>query len=286
MKFSYFPNQTALDSGSAMRAFLESCKKNGHEIIENSYDADVAIIWSVLWHARMMRNELVWNHYRSKNKPVVVLEVGALDRGRLWKVGVNGINGSGYFGPKGMDSSRRKMLDINIKSWKQSTDILICLQHSKSDQWKGMPAIEHWLDNIIGKLRKKSDKKIVVRSHPRHQIKLNHNYKDLIFDYPKSLNSVDDSINFKNALNSVWAVINWNSNPGVIAALNGIPVFTGPTNLAAPVANLDFDMIENPSMPDREQWANDLAYTEWTVDEIAKGEPLERIYSALTSVSQ
>jgi hypothetical protein len=42
-------------------------------------------------------------------------------------------------------------------------------------------------------------------------------------------------------------------------------------------------MIENPAMPDREQWANDLAYTEWAVDEIARGEPIDRISSMLTS---
>ena len=82
---------------------------------------------------------------------------------------------------------------------------------------------------------------------------------------------------------SAWAVVNWNSNPGVVAALNGVPVFTGPTSLAKPIANLDFDMIERPSMPPREQWANDLAYTEWTVDEITNGEPLDRLSLVLTS---
>lgn len=283
MKIAYFPNQTALGSEPVWRAFLHSCQRKGYTLAENSYDADVAIIWSVLWGGRMIRNELVWKHYHSKNKPVVVLEVGALNRGQLWKVGVNGINGSGYFGPIGMDSRRRTKLGINIEPWKQSTDILICLQHSKSDQWENMPAIELWLDTIISKIRKTSDRNIVVRSHPRNQILFNHNHKNVILNKPRSVDAVNDSINFKNALLSAWAVVNWNSNPGVVAALNGVPVFTGPTSLAKPIANLDFDMIERPSMPPREQWANDLAYTEWTVDEITNGEPLDRLSLVLTS---
>ena len=74
-----------------------------------------------------------------------------------------------------------------------------------------------------------------------------------------------------------WAVVNHNSNVGPITALNGVPAFVGIDSYAASVGNFDIARIENPLMPDREQWANDLAYTEWTVDEIAAGEPLDRL---------
>jgi hypothetical protein len=30
-------------------------------------------------------------------------------------------------------------------------------------------------------------------------------------------------------------------------------------------------------MPDRAQWLNDYAYTEWTVEEIAQGTPFSRL---------
>jgi hypothetical protein len=32
--------------------------------------------------------------------------------------------------------------------------------------------------------------------------------------------------------------------------------------------------IENPMMPDRTQWLNDYAHTEYTIEEIAQGMPL------------
>ena len=39
--------------------------------------------------------------------------------------------------------------------------------------------------------------------------------------------------------------------------------------------------LENPIMPDRTQWLNDYAWTEYTVDEIATGMPLKRLTNYL-----
>lgn len=279
MKISYFPNQTALDSDPIWKAFLESCKKKNIIPVEGSYDTDAAVIWSVLWNGRMRENQRVWKHFRGQNKPVFVLEVGALDRGKLWKVSVNGINGSAIFGPNGMNSLRREQIGLKIKPWKQSSDIIICVQNGLSLQWESMPSTTQWVEDMIAKLRTYTDRKIIIRSHPRWRYQSNQKFNNVNIEHPVSNN---ESINFKNSLNSAWAVLNWSSNPGVVAALEGIPVFVGPDSLARPVGNLNFENIENPMMSDREQWANDLAYTEWTVDEISSGKPLERLLSSLT----
>jgi hypothetical protein len=279
MRISYFPKQTALDSEPVWNAFLESCRRQNITPVENSYDADAAVIWSVLWNGRMKENQRVWNHYRSQNKPVFVLEVGALNRGRLWKVSVNGINGSALFGPTGMDSARRNSIGINLKPWHQSDEIILCIQHALSQQWEGMPSTNQWVENNINEIRKFTDRKIIIRSHPRWTYQSKQVFKNVEIQHPRPNN---ESINFKNSLNSAWAIISWNSNPGVVAALEGVPVFVGPASLAQPVGNSNLKNIESPLMPDREQWANDLAYTEWSVDEILAGKPLERLLSSLT----
>jgi hypothetical protein len=36
-------------------------------------------------------------------------------------------------------------------------------------------------------------------------------------------------------------------------------------------------MIDNPHMPNRQQWLNDYAHTEWTVEEISQGMPLKHL---------
>lgn len=283
MRIAYFPNQTASGSEPVWKAFLESCQRKGIELVENAYNADAAIIWSVLWNGRMIRNQQVWRSYRDANKPVVVIEVGVLDRGNLWKVGVNGINGTAYFGPKGMSDERRNKLKIKLSPWRRSQNIIICIQHALSQQWDNMPNTDLWLEDTITQIRNVTDRKIIIRTHPRFQHRPKKVFANTVVEYPRSVVGIADSINFEKTLNSASVVINWNSNPAVLAAIKGVPVFVGPSSLAAPVGNFDLSMIENPSMPDREQWINDLAYTEWSVDEISKGEPLDRIYSMLTS---
>jgi hypothetical protein len=47
------------------------------------------------------------------------------------------------------------------------------------------------------------------------------------------------------------------------------------------VANTNYNNIENPKMPDRQQWVNKLAFTEWWPDEIEQGTPWRRIKKRL-----
>jgi hypothetical protein len=78
-----------------------------------------------------------------------------------------------------------------------------------------------------------------------------------------------------------YATISWSSNPGINSVLRGIPAFVGPSSLAYDVANKDLSQIENPVTPDRQQWLNDYAHTEWTLSEISQGIPLKRLTSKL-----
>ena len=47
------------------------------------------------------------------------------------------------------------------------------------------------------------------------------------------------------------------------------------------VGNKTFENINNPDIPDRQHWANKLAYTEWWTDEIEQGLPWKRIKKRL-----
>ena len=59
--------------------------------------------------------------------------------------------------------------------------------------------------------------------------------------------------------------------------------FVSTHSLAYPVGN-DIDFlhdIEKPMMPERQQWLNDYAHTEYTVEEISQGIPLKHLTSLL-----
>ena len=74
-----------------MSAVLDYLQARGIQTQENSMESDAAVIWSVLWAGRMAPNQAVYTHYRSQNKPVIIIEIGALYRGNTWKIAVNNI---------------------------------------------------------------------------------------------------------------------------------------------------------------------------------------------------
>jgi hypothetical protein len=276
MKLTYFPKQTAQNAEPVMQAFLAGCQRIGIKTVENNERADVAVIWSMLWAGRMRENQRIWNKFRSSGRPVVVLEVGGLRRGHTWRVGLNGVNGQGYFGVPATDDLRAKELGLQLTPWRtDGGPVLICMQRRESQQWGDMPEPVSWLDSTIQQLRRFTDRHIIVRPHPRQRIE--GLWPNVSFQYPQKLENTYDCYDFDPF--NAWAVINWNSNPGMQSVIAGVPAFVGPDSLAKPVANSDYSQIENPRMPDRQQWVNNLAYTEWTLPELYSGIPQSRILS-------
>lgn len=276
MKFSLFTKNSALVSPPIWEAVSKGLKTLGHTIDENNIDCDVPVIWSLLWHGRMSRNKDIWEHFRKQNKNVLVIEVGGIKRNITWKVGLNGINRYANFGPTNNDDTRANQLGLNLRPWRQNGDhILLCLQHDKSEQWKDQPALKDYVIKSVQEIRKFSNRKIIVRPHPRCPL-LNLPVLDNVgYEVPRQINNTYDDfdLNFSNA----WAVISYSSNPGIHAVMNGIPAFVSEQSLAYDVANKNLSTINNPSMPDRQQWLNDYAHTEWTVEEISQGIPFSRL---------
>jgi hypothetical protein len=282
MRISYWPESVALNGAKPYNAFLDSLRAAGYELVKEDISADAAVIWSVLWHGRMTANQSVWNAYRANGRPVIVLEVGCIQRGTTWKVGLNGINRSADFGnDSSHDSSRSNSMGLSLKPWNNDGDyILICAQHDKSLQWQDMPPMSRWVMQTIEKLQSYSNRDIVLRPHPRCRLPaIEHQYRGVYRQEPAHLTGTYDD--FDLSFESVHAVINWSSNPGVRAIINGVPAFVGPDSLAYDIANHHLQHIEHPKRADRTLWLNNLAWTEYTVEEIAAGLPLSRLRQTL-----
>lgn len=284
MRFSIFDNFGAKNSRPVFQAFESALAKRNQAIVKHDMMADVAVIWSVLWEGRMRRNLDVWRHYRSLNRPVVVLEVGGLFRGRTWRIGINGVNRQGLITQDYMPADRYLQMGIKMDAWKGNGEhIVIATQRQNSQQWSGMPATGEWVRQTVNELRKYSQRPILIRWHPRERLDIDYLGPDVRIQHPVRLSDTYDSYDFRDSLKDAWAVVNWNSNPGVEAVLAGVPAFVGSSSLAAPVGNLDLANIESPLMPERQQWINDVSYTEWTLEEIASGVPLNHMMRTLKS---
>jgi len=291
MIFSLYTDYGALNSKPVFEAFAQSVVDAGHTVIYNEpyrvmnhyNNYDVAVIWSVLWNGRMSKNKQVWDINRNNNRPVIVLEVGGIKRGTTWKVGLNGINRIAYFGDSSNDSTRADSMGLVCKPWRSNGDfILICGQHDKSLQWQDMPRMSSWLMDTIETIQKYSNRPIIFRPHPRCRLEaIEHQYKNVYRQDPIKLTGTYDD--FDMSFDNAWATVSYSSNPGVHSILEGVPAFVGPASLAYDVAN-DIDFlhdIENPLMPDRRQWLNDYAWTEFTLEEISNGLPLKRLTNEL-----
>ena len=272
MRFRLYREYGALNSRPVFDAFEKGLKSLGHESVNTG--EDVAVIWSVLWAGRMAANQRIYRECRAAGKPVIIIEVGNLFRGITWRICLENINGQGEFAnDQEIDQNRPEKLGISLEAYKdtRSPEILIATQHRASLQWEGQPSMQTWTEQTIKLLRQYTDRKIVVRPHPRSPISVS--LPNVVMELPKLVpGSYDDfDINYH-----YHCVINHNSGPAVQAAIKGIPIICDSTSLAAPVSNTVSD-IENLQFPNRDDWFLKLCHTEWTVDEIIKGIPLQRL---------
>ncbi len=165
----------------------------------------------------------------------------------------------------------KKSLGIDLKPWKKNgRHILLCCQRDGGWSMNGQPLL-NWLVKVINEIRKYTGKPILIRFHPGDKNVLNH--KRALARYKLGDVLVSHTENILDDFKLAAAVISHNSSPGVVAAIEGIPVFlTDPENSQAKdVAHSDFSYLENPQDFDRETWIHRMAQMHWTLDELKDG---------------
>ena len=272
---AYFPFQCAQNSFPVMNALLESAQSAGVTLLENSMEADAVVIWSALWHGRMQLNKQVYDHYRAQGKTVIIVEVGALHRGRTWKICLNNITANGYYGhTENLDWDRPKKLGISLAMPAfNHPEILITAQHRHSLQVADLPSVEAWIYQQIIRLKQFTDRPIRVRPHPRSRLDTRLLPNDIVFEEPHPLANTYDSFDMHF---DCHAVVNYNSGPGIQAAISGIRPIVDRTSLAYPVS-VSYLELEQPYLTDRARWLTEILHTEYTVEEIKEGSWLKRL---------
>ena len=282
MKFSLFPNHGALNSKPVFEAFAQGVKNLGHTVVFHDLNADCYVIWSVLWQGRMRGNQEIWNFAKKTKKPVIILEVGTLVRGTTWKLGLSHVNALGYnFEKFDIDYTRSQKLGLSLKPWKKSgQNIVIFGQHSQSEQWSTRPPVDEWLKNLVTIIRRYSDRPIIYRPHPRDRFF--QKIDDFLTSIPIKIPDSHDVYDHERELETTWCAINACSGVVVQAAINGIPIFCEKDSLAWPVSIENLANLENPLTPDRAVWFEKICNTEWTINEIASGQPIKNLLKNLT----
>jgi hypothetical protein len=161
----------------------------------------------------------------------------------------------------------KKLLKIDINPWRNinlGNHVLVCLQRDGGWSMKGTD-MNQWADQTVRRLRSLTHRPIVIRPHPACPV----NLKELC-KLPRVSQSKNTTL--QQDLSNAWAAVFYNSSSSVAAVLAGIPVFADDTDCVAwNVANHDLEQINDPQMPDREQWLYDLSAAHWNDDEARNG---------------
>jgi hypothetical protein len=180
---------------------------------------------------------------------------------------------TGNYFTDSIDPSRwqqlKRDIGFDLQPWStKGRYILLALQRNGGWAMGGKDVMQ-WCKETIDTLRRYTDRDIIVRAHPGDR-----RAKDYLrLNYPKVKISNNPHLieDFKNC----WAVITYNSSPGVAAAVEGVPVFvTDPEpqkSQAFDVCNVDLSQIENPQRPERQPWIERLAMSHYSFDDLKSG---------------
>lgn len=178
----------------------------------------------------------------------------------------------GSDGTKWQQISER--LGLGLAPWRaQGEHVLICLQRDGGWSMKGVD-MRDWVRATVKTLRQHTSRSILIRPHPKCPIDLADLTckKDIYVSVPEST--------LRDDIRGAWTSVFFNSSACVASILAGVPVFASdPDCVAWRVANTDLSRIENPAMPDRQPWLNDLAAAHWTDQESRQGLILDRFRS-------
>ena len=162
---------------------------------------------------------------------------------------------------------------LTLEPWRENGEhILILGQRTLSWNMPNQNGLD-WIANVIKRLKKVTDRKIVIRLHPGDKSFNAENRKKLHHLYGKKGVAVSSNDNIKTDLTNAWCSVGYNSTPNCVSAIEGIPVYLDdPLNSwAHDIGFTNLDLIETPPMPDRRQWLDKIAHIHWNNDEISQG---------------
>lgn len=224
-------------------------------------DRDVAIFYGL---ADGLRN--VFDHYKVKGRHAVYIDLGYWGRRKrtrydgYHKVSVNDRHPTAYFQNVAHGPERFQHFGVDIQKWRRrGSHIVLAGMSAKAAYAEGF-APEEWERATVAELRKHTDRPIIYRPKP--------NWTGA---RPIVGTRMDCDTPLEKHLVNCHALVSHHSNACVDAVLAGVPVITC-GGVASVMGTKALAKIEDPPMPDgREQWAADLGWVQWNVDEMREG---------------
>lgn len=258
MKFTVVSSPRAEHQLSHQTAMIQGLRAHGHEVTAN-LGGPVATEYVACWGWR------IGQRLRAEGRQVLVMERGYLgDRFAFTSLAWNGLNGRGDF-PTISDPSRFNE-HFALKPWKEGGDYVLLMGQVPGDMSLRGRDLSGWYAETVLECLKKYRLPVKFRPHP---LAVKKGFNKLPFGATLAEGSLEE--NLQNAA----VVVTYNSNSGVDAVITGVPtVVADEGSMALGVASIQVGQYYRPP---REQWAAELAWKQWTMDEIRSGFALEKL---------
>lgn len=243
-------------------AFEAGLRVAGYEVLNSTPDRSVKKGDLLLtWNRYPPNHDIACTFERAGGK-VIVAENGYLgarggapkfqiaagqDEGHYIALAVGYHNGAGTWPSGGPE--RWERLGVELKPWREDgRHVLVCPNRAFGTPGICMP--HTWPEQAVARLRKATAREVRLRPHPGNNAPARPLADDLV---------------------DCHCVVIWNSSSGVHALIEGVPVvceaqhwiLKGATGMS----------IETPAKPERRPHFERLAWAQWTVAEIARGDP-------------
>lgn len=236
----------------AMAKGVRACGDDATLYGENNFKsakADIGVIYG--W-----RNIDRVDHFQH----FVYADFGYWQRERYYRVTVDGWSPGGYV-LNGYDGSRLRSFGVEVKPWNRSGyEILIAGSKPKACADHGLGYME-WETKVAEWVRFYFPKeKVVYRPKPNDAAR-----RRLIVDGV----DYDEGI-LEDSLKRAKVVLTHHSNVTIDALTAGVPVYCHVG--AATACSIQLSDVQHPPLSlNREQFLNNVAWLQWTVDEMASG---------------
>ncbi len=259
---------------------IEGFRRHGIEPVVlpagQSAPCDLAVVWGVRFPTDV-----------ASGRRYLVFERAYVGDRYYWtSIGFDGLNGYADFRNSNSPSDRwEKYFAGVMQPWRghEGKHVLIAGQKPGDQSLRGLNTFE-WCIRVATEIES-AGRAVKVRRHPKAQNAM-YPFRD-VMTYGERMRVREERLLAKRIFsdptcdiaqdlqNASW-LVTYNSNSAVDAVLAGVPAVTcDPGSMAWPVTG--HDPTSPPPMPDRTQWAYDLAYTQWSPDEVRNGDAWDHL---------
>jgi hypothetical protein len=162
---------------------------------------------------------------------------------------------------------------LELKPWRQiGNHILILGQRTQSWNMLNRNGLD-WIIGIVTRIKQFTDRKIIIRLHPGDKTYDLENRRKLHNIFSKTKVTISNNPCIKTDLSNAWCSVGYNSTPNCASIIEGIPTYLDdPLNSwAREIGFHDISKINDPPMPDRDEWLEKIANIHWNNNEISTG---------------